>query len=176
MSGRSKRPDVWHNLHRAWRGLRPQPNQPIKSRSRRPVAKVLLNRAERRCCVSAQRASSSNSPAQRAREIATKPSSRPNGSAVHLQWAQNGRPVGLENQRLLNRVGRTKAAASAGTAQTRVSRLDTSSVALVFNRRSPFRQFPGLLGPAYPGPESGLAPNGCSCNPASRRTRHTSLA
>ena len=85
------------NRNESWRGHRPQPNQPIKSRSRRPVAKVLLNRAEQRCCVSAQRASSSDSLAQRAREIATKPSSRPNGSAVHLQCPPNGRPVGPKN-------------------------------------------------------------------------------
>ena len=70
---------------------------PINSQSRRPVAKVLRSRAERRCCVSAQRASSSHSLAQRAREIATKPSFRPNGSAVHLQCTLNGRPVGPEN-------------------------------------------------------------------------------
>ena len=73
------------------------PINPIESQSLRPVAKVLLSRAERRCCVSAQRASSSHSLAQRAREIATKPSSRPNGSAVHLQCTPNGRPVGPEN-------------------------------------------------------------------------------
>lgn len=42
------------------------------------------------------RASSFNSLAQRARKIAQKRSFRPNGSAVHLKCAPNGRPVGPE--------------------------------------------------------------------------------
>ena len=48
-----------------------------------------------------------------------------------------------------HRVGRTKAAACAGTAQTLVLRTDTLSARLAFDWRSPFRLLPGLLGPAY---------------------------
>ena len=92
--------DCEPRTNESWRGLCPQANSitvAITSQSRRPVAKVFRSRAERRCCVSAQRASSSHSLAQRAREIATKPSFRPNGSAVHVQCAPNGRPVGPQN-------------------------------------------------------------------------------
>ena len=55
--------------------------------------------------------------------------------------ASNGL-LSFERSRRRFRVGRTKAAALAGTAQTRVSRCDTLSAGLVFDWRSPFRHFP----------------------------------
>ena len=60
----------------------------------------------------------------------------------------------LELACIAHRVGRPKAATCSGTAQSRVSRLDTLPAGLVFEWRLPFRLVSGLLGSAY---------RACSC-------------
>jgi hypothetical protein len=67
------------------------------------------------------------------------------GSILYPVLSEQGKVLAC----IAHGVGRTKAAACAGTAQTRVSRGDTFSAGLVFDWRSPFRHLPGLLGPAY---------------------------
>ena len=75
----------------------------IKSLSRRPVAKVLLSRAERRCCVSAQRASSSDSLAQRAKLLERMALCAGNAG----EWSSEIFSEIQHYQRLLNRAKRS---------------------------------------------------------------------
>ena len=60
-------------------------------------------------------------------------------------WRESGQPPAP----IGDRVDRAKAAACAGTAQTRVFRRDIFAAGLVFDRWSPSGVLSGLLGPAF---------------------------